>query len=1294
MKKTFGKVTAGILAGALAFSSFPGIPDVKAAGLQPAAHYDMSYNGNQLLDISGNGKNAELVSATAKDFTAYEEEQVLQFHNKQYAKLPQGIVTGTDNNFTVEITLATQTKAPHWAWCIGQGEGTWAGNNVGNYVFVNPYSHENNRQGKILSGIKVGSVQTDEKRLPVSTKNLESGYSTVSLVGDGRNLTLYLDGEQVSQVEHDYKMADVIPAGNVLGYIGKSLFSEDALLTANVGDIKFYDEALSQDEVKTSMPSNDRKGDMIAADATKAMLGTNGSADQITTDLNFPTTVDGISVTWGESSEPDIIDVDGTVTAPEKDTQVTIPLSFKVGGENQDKAVTVTVKAGDDAGSNEGELVASYDMSHEGNALVDISGKGNDAILHDVAEDDFYTFEGEKVWKLDNQGYAALPAGMIDGENFTVQATVTTQTDANHWLITIGDGFGTWDEKNVGNYIFVNPSEKDGKFRAGIKTGMGGDWKEQLLSCDTGVGKVNGYGTVTLVGRGGKISLYLDGRRVSSLTQDKTIQDVLPKDSDVMGYIGKSLYTKDSLLKANISDVKIWSKALSKQEIEEELPDTDATVNMLMADIYETVKGNNTSLDSVTENLVFPAKVDQVALNWGTWENTDIISEDGEVHAAVGKETKIEIPVSFELNGQTYAENLDVTVLPLDVDAELKEALDALDIPNKEDVRGNITLPEESENGIPITWSTDRDDIVNVEKIPSKVNGYDDTPAGTVTRPKSDTVVTMTGSLTLAGTTVSKDIKIKVKAAPKELAEEDYTDYFFTYFAGEGYADGEQIYFAASEDGLNWTDLNKNNPVLTSTLGEKGVRDPFIIRSPEGDKFYMIATDLKIYGNGDWNAAQNSGSQALMVWESTDLVNWSDQRMVTVSAAIGAGCTWAPEATYDELTGEYVVYWASRTPAVDGKQRLYYAKTRDFYTFTEPKVWIDMDQSAIDSTVLKENGTYYRFTKNEGGETNSVGAKTKSIFMEKSNQLLGDYSHIPSDSLNNNQWVEGPTIFKFNKDDQKNGKYCLLVDNFGGIGYYPLITDNLESGDFHSPEKGTYKMPSRARHGTPIRVTKEEYNRVMQQWGGMEVDKSPLQKAVEEALEANLKESDYTPESWKEYKEALDEAQSLLGEEGATAAQISQAVQNLDNAKAALVPANREKLEKLAAECGKLNSEDYTEETWKHLQEALTSAEAVLKDSAATPGQIQDALNALQEAKDHLKKVSTGTDPEDPQKPEEPESGTGGNGNVGNNMPQNGSVQNGKRAARTGDSSNPMLPVAAGSVALVIAVAVLKKKKF
>lgn len=1018
MRTKFKKPFAGLLSAALVFSMLPE-PEasVRAAEMpELTAHYDMSHSGDVLIDVSGNGRNATLYETEDSDFKSGENADILQFKNKQYAELPQGLVTGEDNDFTVEITLSAQNQGDYWAWVLGQGVGEWGAGNIGDYVFMGPKSGQGGYEGKILAGIKVGNEKENaEKRLPASSRSLGADYSTITLVSEDNTMTVYLDGEKVSEGTHDYSIETVIPDEGCIGYIGKSLYSPDALMTANVGDMKFYDDALTADQVKESMPTEKEKEDMLAAE---------------------------------------------TGTEP--------------------------------GGDSNSELIASYDMSHEGSILTDVSGNGNNATLVDTDDSDFYSDGGENIWKLSNEGYAALPASIMenlgDSEDFTVQATLTTQTSAAHWLFTIGDGSGTWNDKNVGDYIFVNPSasEKSGNFLAAIKTGTGSAWKEtRLPDSATGMDDVSGYGTVTLTGEGGNLNLYLDGRLISSVSQDKTIQDVLP-DGDVFGYIGKSLYELDALLTARISDFKIYSGAMTPSEIKEGLPDEQEKNDMFMSDVLETVKGENQSLDAVTEDLVLPSAVDNVSISWGSWDETDIIAADGKVSAA-DEQTDITIPFSYELNGETCEKEIQVTVLPLDANAELQEALASIDIPNKDDVRGNITLPEKSENGIAIEWSTDRSDIVNVNPIPAAVEGYDDTPAGTVTRPEEDTAVTVTASLTLGGITVSKDIELNVKAAPEPIEESDYTDYFFAYFAGEGYSNGEQIYFASSRDGLNWDDLNNNEPVLTSTLGEKGVRDPFIIRSPEGDKFYLIATDLKIYGNGDWNAAQNSGSQSLMIWESTDLVNWSDQRMVEVSADIGAGCTWAPEATYDPLTGEYIVYWASRTPAVDSKQRLYYAKTRDFYTFTEPQVFIDYDESSIDTTIIKgDDGYYYRYTKNEGGATNDLGALTKTVFVERSETLLGEWTHIPSDSLNENQWVEGPTIFKFNEDDQTaDQKYCLLVDNYGGGGYYPLVTDDLSDGVFSRPDTA-YKMPSRARHGTPIRVTAEEYQNIMASYAAPE----------------------------------------------------------------------------------------------------------------------------------------------------------------------------------------------------------------
>ena len=171
---------------------------------------------------------------------------------------------------------------------------------------------------------------------------------------------------------------------------------------------------------------------------------------------------------------------------------------------------------------------------------------------------------------------------------------------------------------------------------------------------------------------------------------------------------------------------------------------------------------------------------------------------------------------------------------------------------------------------------------------------------------------------------------------------------------------GEKISLAASKgnDALDWNTLNNGTPLFTSEFGEKGLRDPFIMKSKDGDKFYMLATDLKIDGRAPLNGlngfagAQANGSKYIEIWKSDDLVNWSKQSHVKVSSDY-AGNTWAPEAYYDEEIGKYVVYWASNlydnTDENSRKQltynRMVYVTTDDFVNFSDPTVWIDVDRS-------------------------------------------------------------------------------------------------------------------------------------------------------------------------------------------------------------------------------------------------------------------------------------------------------------------------------------------------------------
>ncbi|XUL87306.1 family 43 glycosylhydrolase [Streptomyces galilaeus] len=319
-------------------------------------------------------------------------------------------------------------------------------------------------------------------------------------------------------------------------------------------------------------------------------------------------------------------------------------------------------------------------------------------------------------------------------------------------------------------------------------------------------------------------------------------------------------------------------------------------------------------------------------------------------------------------------------------------------------------------------------------------------------------------------------------AAP--VTHPQYAGYLFAYFTGEGTADGEQIRYALSRgnDPLHWRELNQGKPVLTSTIGEKGLRDPFVIRSPKGDKFYLIATDLRMYRNssGSWDDVQRHGSKSVMIWESTDLVHWTDQRLVKV-APDNAGNTWAPEAYWDDSLGEYVVFWASKLYADDDPDhtgstynRMMYATTKDFRTFSAPKVWDDPGYSVIDSTVVKYKDTYYRYTKDERDPSSSSPC-SKFITGEKSTSLTSTSYDFVSECIGSGaiERGEGPTVFKSNTEK----KWYLFVDEYGLRGYVPFETTDLDSGRW-TPSTD-YQLPASPRHGTVLPVTQAEYDRLL-----------------------------------------------------------------------------------------------------------------------------------------------------------------------------------------------------------------------
>lgn len=127
---------------------------------------------------------------------------------------------------------------------------------------------------------------------------------------------------------------------------------------------------------------------------------------------------------------------------------------------------------------------------------------------------------------------------------------------------------------------------------------------------------------------------------------------------------------------------------------------------------------------------------------------------------------------------------------------------------------------------------------------------------------------------------------------------------------------------------------------------------------------------------------------------------------------------------------------------------------------------------------------------------------------------------------------------------------------------------------------------------------------------------------LEAAVKTKISNEDglYTAESYSAYETAYNNAVAVNNNYGATAEEISTALEQLNNAKNNLeevVIINKSELQ--AAVDGAVTEKgDYTNETWDVYIDALNAAKAVLDDENATQEQIDSALAQFSEAKSNL----------------------------------------------------------------------------
>lgn len=313
--------------------------------------------------------------------------------------------------------------------------------------------------------------------------------------------------------------------------------------------------------------------------------------------------------------------------------------------------------------------------------------------------------------------------------------------------------------------------------------------------------------------------------------------------------------------------------------------------------------------------------------------------------------------------------------------------------------------------------------------------------------------------------------------------------YLFAHFKEKATPDGEQVYFGLSKDGYNWEAVNGGEPVLWSRMGDEGVRD-FCITRTRDNRFVILATDLSLANHfsgkyqSDWNIVNQAGSPYLSLWESDDLIHWSDQKLVRV-VDDSFGCAWAPDVIYEEESGEYLVHWSSvKKGDKDRRMAIYCARTKDFEHYSAPQLFAKRDGTQIiDSNVVYSNGWYYRFIKWNVPQGHIYLERNRTLTPKTDSGLSEEngWEQMPAFDAEMEKLAAGvyeaPTSF-----EMSDGKWCVMLDFYGTKikeeqGYVPFVAEDIATGKFVRSD-ASFSFPYGFKHGTVMPITMEEYERI------------------------------------------------------------------------------------------------------------------------------------------------------------------------------------------------------------------------
>ena len=310
-------------------------------------------------------------------------------------------------------------------------------------------------------------------------------------------------------------------------------------------------------------------------------------------------------------------------------------------------------------------------------------------------------------------------------------------------------------------------------------------------------------------------------------------------------------------------------------------------------------------------------------------------------------------------------------------------------------------------------------------------------------------------------------------------------------------------------------------------------------------------------------------------------------------ADITAGKTTISVQLPDEFDPEY---------SVDGLDVSVEGNVLTFKAATESRAAASVKPGKYTLTIKDKNKKYADVVT-----TFTLTTKDMPAAYDEENKKLVEAKGFDTDALK--AYLGNITSVNVNgKDYAASGRGSVVIINKDG-------TIKTDADPFKDAVAGTEFQITVASTGytTPLTFT----YKIAETPAPAEVDTTALEAAIAEA--DNLKEADYTADSWAAYQAALQNARTVLEAKESQEA-VNQALAALNAAKDALVKAEEEpvaintsSLEKAIADAKALKEADYTADSWKALQSALSDARKALEAKESQEA-VDNATNSLNKA--------------------------------------------------------------------------------